>query len=934
MMLSSCHLFSQADHPQLDLDQKNPRDRREKRVVQLDNHLTALLISDPDLNKSAAAIDVAVGSLEDPEDHQGLAHFLEHMLFLGTKKYPEVDGYQKFLNTKQGYSNAYTAETHTNYFFEVNHDGFPEALDRFAQFFIAPIFDEKFVDRERNAVHSEHQKNLKDDMWRSHMVFERLHKKGHPKTKFATGDLKTLANASRDILMEFYQKYYSANRMKLALMSPLSLDDQEKSVRELFAHVPNFDRKALSYDPEFFDPKELPRWIRIQSIKELKELSLIFALPEQESDWQAKSARILSHILGYEGEGSLLKYLKDKNLVSSLSAGLEGETYGALLQIDMDLTDHGYDHQKSVIQAFFSYIDLLKKAPLPAYIYDERKIMADLQYIYREPKEGGQVVSQYASRMHVHDPMELDKRDQLHFRFDPKGIEKLLGYLTFDRMNVLTMSQGEPVAETEPYYGTGYSVEKIKESFVDGSGLPELTLPKPNPFIPKDLELLSSDKKTSPKKLSDTPWGSFWFQQDDSFFLPKTMVRLILLTDRVNSSPKEKVLSQLYQSAFLESYSTWNYDISLAGLNYILQRQDRGIQLDFFGYSSSVPELMEAVRDKLPKITIDEPTFQTIKTDFKRALANGDREAAYNQAFYELKYLTTQGAIHRHALTSQVDAITLDELKDYAQSLYTNLAYESFAYGSTEPEKILEAVGSYPKSLGKLPLPQHKRALPLVLAPELGRKWAFTQVTQTNNDAYLLQVPFGRRDFALNAALRIGVAHLESRFFTELRTNQQLGYVVKADLDLQEKLLGMFFLVQSDKKDPIYIEERVEEFLAMVLKELESLPQEEFETLRQAVVTDLLRTEKTIPERHGMIFSEIYVYGGFFDYKRKIAEKAQQLSKEEMVQTFRRALKPEGRSSLGVYLWKEGSLPTAFPKNKGLTPIKNKEAFKATMPVL
>ena len=115
-------------------------DRRTYRALELKNGLQVLLVHDPQAKKSAAAMDVRVGSLADPSEHQGLAHFLEHMLFLGTKKYPQVGEYDKYLSEFQGYNNAFTAREHTNYHFEVNHDGFRGALDRFAQFFIAPLF--------------------------------------------------------------------------------------------------------------------------------------------------------------------------------------------------------------------------------------------------------------------------------------------------------------------------------------------------------------------------------------------------------------------------------------------------------------------------------------------------------------------------------------------------------------------------------------------------------------------------------------------------------------------------------------------------------------------------------------------------------------------------------------------------------------------------
>ncbi len=83
---------------------KHPLDKSTERKIILENGLKVYLLSDPNFNMASASMSVMVGSLEDPGDRQGLAHFLEHMLFLGTKKYPDVDEYGKYLKTNGGYS--------------------------------------------------------------------------------------------------------------------------------------------------------------------------------------------------------------------------------------------------------------------------------------------------------------------------------------------------------------------------------------------------------------------------------------------------------------------------------------------------------------------------------------------------------------------------------------------------------------------------------------------------------------------------------------------------------------------------------------------------------------------------------------------------------------------------------------------------------------
>ena len=104
-------------------------DERNYRWIELKNRMRVLLVSDHKANQSAAAIDVNVGSYSDPPAYPGLAHFCEHMLFLSNEKYPVEDEYFSFLSEHGGGANAFTANTHTNFFFEVQAELLKDALD-------------------------------------------------------------------------------------------------------------------------------------------------------------------------------------------------------------------------------------------------------------------------------------------------------------------------------------------------------------------------------------------------------------------------------------------------------------------------------------------------------------------------------------------------------------------------------------------------------------------------------------------------------------------------------------------------------------------------------------------------------------------------------------------------------------------------------------
>ena len=192
---------------------KSAMDDRTYQVLCLDNQLRVLLISDPDSNISGAAMNIAVGSFSDPPEVQGLAHFCEHMLFLGTQKYPKHI-FSKFLSTHGGYDNAFTSSQETDYFFSVEADYLEHALDMFAQFFIAPLFTPGAVSNESHAVNAEHEKNLQSDEWRLQQLLQHLSNPAHPFSRFPTGNLQTLNKSNiLDYLHNYYSTHYSANQV-------------------------------------------------------------------------------------------------------------------------------------------------------------------------------------------------------------------------------------------------------------------------------------------------------------------------------------------------------------------------------------------------------------------------------------------------------------------------------------------------------------------------------------------------------------------------------------------------------------------------------------------------------------------------------------------------------------------------------------------------
>ena len=98
------------------------------------------------------SIVVGVGSFLDPPNRQGLAHFLEHMIFMGSEQINDENAFGQHIAENGGYCNAYTENEFTNYYFKIKYEAFQEALRIQAYLLAAPLLKEDAQQREIQAV--------------------------------------------------------------------------------------------------------------------------------------------------------------------------------------------------------------------------------------------------------------------------------------------------------------------------------------------------------------------------------------------------------------------------------------------------------------------------------------------------------------------------------------------------------------------------------------------------------------------------------------------------------------------------------------------------------------------------------------------------------------------------------------------------------------
>ena len=386
----------------------------------------------PGPQRAAAAMVVGVGSWADPPETQGCAHFLEHLLFLGSEKYPDENAYDAFLSKHGGSSNAATDVEWTEFHFDCLPAHFPHALDVFAQFFVAPSFNPEAVSREVQAIESEFRETIRDDFSRLDELLYRSAPAGHPFGTFTWGNAESLRQGDASAVAAvkaLHDAHYHASNMKLAVVSTASLDETEAAVRASFAAVraspavaAETEEDALRWRRPSWDapPAALPSpfpggasaLARVAPIrKDTHEVRLLWPLGYSLRPlWRSAPAEVATHFLGHEGPKSALAALRRAGLATELTAGVAGDgvsdslSCGALFAVTIELTALGAARWACAAACVFEYaracVAALDAEPARVgAVGAELAAVAELGFDYAGEDEADELVEELAKLM-------------------------------------------------------------------------------------------------------------------------------------------------------------------------------------------------------------------------------------------------------------------------------------------------------------------------------------------------------------------------------------------------------------------------------------------------------------------------------------------------------------------------------------------------------
>ncbi len=882
-------------------------DKRVIKTLTLENGLDVFLVSDPDVHRSAAALSVGVGHLHDPKEKQGLAHYLEHMLFLGTKKYPEVGSYKKYLDEHSGASNAYTAGNMTNYFFQVSHEGFDESLDRFSDFFKAPLFDKTYAEREVKAVNNEHEKNKLNDGWRGNFVANLVSEPGHPLAQFGTGDINTLAGDNRPDLLKFYENYYAAPNMKLAMISNAPLEILVAKAKKYFSNIENRPVNVPDVSSEFRKPlKNEYRLLTIKTIKDVRSLEIDFPTIRLLDHKASKPASVVGSVLGYEGKGSLLSKLKEEGLVLGLSAG-GGSSHPNInsFGISISLTEKGLKEYDRILEMVFAYIDMVRKHGIEKYTFEQAQVMAQINFDWKNPDEGMGFIASKSALMHDYALSEIEKMPYLLTEYDPKAYKSVLETLVPENSMVVLSHNSAEFDKKAPYYDAEYSLRKIKsKAFAKLENPAKLNgtfYPKKNDFIPYNLQLIDED----PHLIRDDALAKVWFKYDQRFKQPKVYLTYQIETPHTYRSPKNYQLAKLYEAAVREGLNELVYPIQMAGLSYSLSTGKKGVVLTIGGYSERIADLLKLVTRNLMEIKIDAQKFANIKEAMVRGLKNRKLGQAYARGgYYNWLMLLDEQYTEEQKLEALLP-LELNDVKAYAKKLYEKVFVTGMIHGNYSDAKAIESTKILLDSLKSSPLPENERYEQVV--ENMPKSFRFSREVEDNNNSLAYAIQIGDKSPELLAQVSMLASIVESDFYTQMRTNQQLGYIVWSFQQRMEDRVFFRMVIQSSTHEPFEMSKRVNAWMASTETLFSKLTDEEFERHREALIVGLEKEGDSIGAVLGDLFGLAIDEKGDFSYKKKLIQAVKSVKKKDVLHTAKKVFLDSSTPRLEVLMRAKGS---------------------------
>ena len=877
---------------------------------ELDNGIKYVNISDKTLDKSSLIVSVNVGSIAESKELQGLAHFLEHMLFLGSKKYPNESYFDEFLSKNGGYSNAYTDTYQTVYYFQVLNDSFEKSIDIISRFFIDPLFDKGSVDREINAIESEHLKNIQSDLWRYSYFTDLISKKDSMINMFSTGNLETLKKPNvRDEMIKFYKKYYISSNIKISSISSIPNSEVSKLIQKYFGQIKkctvneSMNGNVRDLKPYYNLGKEA---FYLQTINEVHFLSYLWEIPAFNDYYLINLApHFIGDIIDSENENSLNNFLIKKGLIKGVRARVEDE---GKFNVIFDITDLKYWREvDSYFRYFMSELEKINFKKICEYQISRDKLLFNIG----TKRDSLDLALKIANNLHYFNIEKVNVGSIYPIKLDLNKVDELVKckgnenkcFLNFDNVKIILCSSVDrekiqkiqniglkvtKFGDREPYYG-------LKWASLDISRFPEnkkefnLKIEDSNPYlninptVDKSIKLVSKSKLEEPKKFLlklvnknqenriDTKCGNeIWF--GNSYEFNEAIIYSTQIFTNID------FVGSLENLIFVKIFIQYlNYKIGLkfnlenelgfvSGLSFNISHSK--IELGISGWNEKYEDFFGSIMKFINNFSFDPTDEMILKTLFKsmeeeNLKISKENPWQFSDYIFSLKtidnrYDYSETLKYLKSNSGELNKKFSDKFESMKKMIFNESNYKFFLYGNTSQDILKD---SRMHSFSSYYFKNCKKCI-------LNKSTIFTKdiaMIHPNKDEknncfsyYYFISGFSIKKIAM---LILFQSSIQQKFYDSLRTKQQFGYLVKTSI---VKTNTEYYLIQKIQSERSLsdIKKAIDKFNQEFVT---SFKEEGFDKLKKSVHDDLKEPDSSTLDTSSKFLSEIsnntYLFG-------------------------------------------------------------------------
>lgn len=872
---------------------KSAYDNRLFNYIQLANGLRILLVQDPNCTKSACSVTLNVGHFNDDIDCQGICHLLEHMLFLGNDEFEDANAFNDFITTSGGSINAQTGTEYTSYFYEVSAEHEHQAIAHFRAMLCGPTFSETHIEKEVKAINAEFLLKKKDDLRRLYQVHKETCNPAHPFSQFSVGNQQTFApfitSQIKTKLHALYDAYYRPDNACLCVVSQQPIAATENIIRQQFSSwltKNSFPKEPL---PNLYLEHQLGVQINILPLQKAKRLILTFALPEQHSYFRSKPLHVLSHILGDEGDGGLLDFYKTKNWATSLSAGggIEGSTFKDF-NINLQLTDAGIIHTDQVINALFSYIQLIQDNGIERWRIEETATLNQLMWDFSDRAKAINEATHYSQAMFEYPAEFVVAGDFILDQINEASILHMLSFFRPDNMRVKVVNPNVKTDRVANWYETPYSITAIESdrlaSFQSHTWKAHFTLPKANQFLPKCQPIKPVlSKFLLPKKIVSQQGLEIWYGQDDKFKQPKGDCFLTFDCLAVNEGIHITTAKRLWIALLNEKLNQKYYQANLAGMHFHFYPHQGGFSLQTNGFSGTQLEYCTSLLTQIVLSDDFSHNFSQIKAKQFQGLSNSLLNKPINALFSKLAVLMQQQNHDPADMAQVMEKLTLQNIAETKEKLLNQFHIEGLMFGDWSEIEALKVSSDIKQframhsSCNKI-----KRGVVDIRQSDI---LSYRVNSQHDDSAVVIYFQAPNKNVKTEALTILLEQLLATPFFNQLRTEQQLGYLVGTGYIPYNQHPGIGFYIQSPQHSVDFLIDAIHLFLEQTMQNIADYA-EAWDVLKNGVIKQLMEKDTSLSMKSQRLWMAIGNNDTSFTYNSLMIESIRNIEFSELITYF------------------------------------------------